>query len=105
VTLGRLTFIDEIVKKAESQPSVGPRKVTSRQPTSSLQATRSPFVAFAKVHSQTEKQDFQEIENYSPKSLQEGNLNNLCEGRGKTREIEEPNSPLGVIQPLSSLDK
>ena len=36
VTLGRSTFIDEILKKAESQPLVGPRKVASRQPTSSL---------------------------------------------------------------------
>jgi len=36
VTLGRSTFIDEILKKAESQPSVGPRKVASRQPISSL---------------------------------------------------------------------
>ena len=36
VTLGRSTFIDEILKKAESQPSVEPRKVASRQPTSSL---------------------------------------------------------------------
>lgn len=33
VTLARLTFIDEILKKAESQPSVGPRKDTFRQPT------------------------------------------------------------------------
>jgi len=55
VTLGRSTFIDEITKKAKSQPSVGPRKFISRQPTSSLQATGSPSVAFAEVHSQTEE--------------------------------------------------
>ena len=97
VTLGQLTFIDEILKNAKSQPSVGPRKVTSRQPTSSLQATGSPSVAFAEVHSQTEEQDFQEIENSSPKSLQEGNLSNLCEGRVETRETEEPGYRLGVI--------
>jgi len=59
VTLGRSTFIDEILKKLESQPSVGPRKVASRQPTSSLQATRSPSVAFAEVYTQIEEQDFQ----------------------------------------------
>lgn len=29
VTLGQSTFTNEILKKAESQPSVGPRKVTS----------------------------------------------------------------------------
>jgi len=69
MTLGRSTFIDEILKKAESQPLVGPRNVTSRQLTSSLQATGSPSVAFTEVHSQTEEQDFIEIENYSPKSL------------------------------------
>jgi len=57
------------------------------------------------VHTQTEEQDFQKIENSSPKSLQEGNLSNLCEGRGESGETEEPRSPLGVIQPLSSPDK
>ena len=36
MTLSRSTFIDEILKKVESQPLVGPRKVASRQPTSSL---------------------------------------------------------------------
>jgi len=30
VTLGRTTFIDEIYKKAESQPSVGYRKINSK---------------------------------------------------------------------------
>ena len=50
VTLGRRTFIDEILKKTESQPSVGRKKVISRQPTASLQATESPSVAFAEVH-------------------------------------------------------
>ena len=51
VTLGRTTFIDEIYKKTESQPSVGLRKINSKQPTSSLQATASPSGAFAEVHS------------------------------------------------------
>jgi len=37
--------------------------------------------------------------------LQEGNLSNLCEGRGEIGETKEPKSPLGVIQPLSSPDK
>jgi len=56
------------------------------------------------VHSQTKEQYFQEIENSSPKSLQ-GNLSNLFEGKGEIEEIEEPRSPLGIIQPLSSPDK
>ena len=65
VTLGRTTFIDEILKKTESQPSVGFRKAISRQPTSSLQATESPSEAFAEIHSQIEgiEKDSQEIEN------------------------------------------
>jgi len=100
-----LTFIDEIIKKEESQPSIGLRKVASRQPTSSLQTTGSPSVAFYKAHNQTREKDFQEIDNSSPKSLQEGNLSNICEGRGETGEIEEPRSPLGIIQPLSIPNK
>ena len=80
VTLGRTAFIDEIYKKTKSQPSVGPRKIISKQPTSSLPATGSPSVAFAGVHSQTEEQDFQEIENSTPELLQEENFNNFCEG-------------------------
>jgi len=41
------------------------------------------------VHCQTEEteQDFQEIENYHPISLQEGNSSNLCEGGGEIGEI------------------
>ena len=37
--------------------------------------------------------------------MQERNLSNLCEGKGETEETEEPRSPLGIILPLSSLDK
>lgn len=55
VTLCRSTSIDDIIKQAESQPSVGPRKVASRQPTGSLRAIGSPFVAFAKVHNKTKE--------------------------------------------------
>jgi len=105
VTLGRTTFIDEIYKKTESQPSVGPRKIISKQPTSSLQAIGSPSVAFAEVHSQTEEQDFQEIENCTPELLQEGNFSNLCEGEGERGETKEPRSPIGTNQPLNSPDK
>ena len=57
------------------------------------------------MHSQTEEQYFQEIENSSPELLQEGNFSNLFEGRVETGDTEEPRSPLGAIQPLSSLDK
>ena len=77
-TLGRKTFIDEIYKKARSPPSVGYRKVNSKQPASSLQASESPSEAFAEVHSQTEEQDFQEIENLTPGPLHKGTQSNLC---------------------------
>lgn len=65
VTLGRSTFIDDILRKAESQPLVGPRTVASRQSTVSIRATGSPSVAYAEVHSKTEgtEQSFQDIEN------------------------------------------
>ncbi len=86
VTLGRTTFIDEIYKKTESQPSVGLKKINSKQPTSSLQATALPSGAFAELHSQTDEQDFQEIENSVSERLLEGNLSNLCEGEGETGE-------------------
>ena len=57
------------------------------------------------MHSQTDEQDFQEIENSIPERLHEGNLRNLCEGEGKTGEAEEPRSPPRIIHPLKSLDK
>ena len=65
VTLGRTNFIDKILKKTKSQPSLGPRRVISRQLTSSLQAPKSPSEAFAEIHSQTVgiEKDSQEIEN------------------------------------------
>jgi len=57
------------------------------------------------VHSQTEEQDFHEIENSTPELLQEGNFSNLCEGEGETGETKEPRSPIGTNQPLNSPDK
>jgi len=67
--------------------------------------TESTFVAFTEVHSQTEEQDFQEIENSTPELLQEGSFSNLCEGEGETGETEEPKSPLGITQTLKSPDR
>ena len=59
------------------------------------------------MHSKTEEteKDFQEIENSGPISLQEGNSSNLREGGGEIGQIEEPRSPLEIIQTLSSPDK
>ena len=55
------------------------------------------------MHSQTDEQNFQEIENSIPERLQEGNFSNLCEGEGETGE--EPRSPPRITHPLNSLDK
>lgn len=57
------------------------------------------------MHSQTDEEDLQEIENSIPELLQEGNSSNLCEGEGETRETEELRSPPRITQPLNSLDK
>jgi len=54
VTLGQSTFIDNILKKVESQLSVVPRTIASRQSIVSLRATGSPSVAYAEVHSKME---------------------------------------------------
>jgi len=100
VTLGQSTFIDNILKKVESQPSIGPTNISSRQPTISLLAIGSPSIAYTKVHIKivgTEK-SFQEIENSCPISSQEGNSCNIHEGGGEIGEIEEPRSPQVVIQ-------
>jgi hypothetical protein len=77
---GRSTFIDEIIKKGESQASVGTRK----GPTQIPQAVVSPTMAHAKIHSKTKgiEQRFQNT--YLPplNPLEEGSSNNLEEGIG-----------------------
>ena len=100
VTLGRSNFINDILSKAESQPSTGPRTIASRQPTVSLRAIGSPSVAYAEVHIKTEgtEQGFQDIENPRPSPSQEGNSCNIREGGGETGETEEPRSPQVVIE-------
>ena len=59
------------------------------------------------MHSQTKETEkySQEIKNSRPISLQEGNSSNLREGGGETGEVEEPISPLEIIQTPSSPDK
>ena len=107
VTLGCTTFIDEILERTESQPLVGFKITTSRQPTSSLQATESPSEAFAEIHSQTEgiEQDSQEIENPCIISPREGNSSNICEGEGETRETRDPKPLIEIAQTIRSPDK
>lgn len=53
VPLGQSTFIDEIIRKAESQSSVGPRIISTRNPTVTLQAARSPSATDTEIHNKT----------------------------------------------------
>lgn len=104
VTIGRSTFIEEIIRKVESQSSVGPWTIATRHPTISLQVTGSPSVANAEIHNNTEgsEQSFQDIENSQPRASQEGNSCNLCEGEGETGnpkiKSSKPRSPEVVIE-------
>lgn len=105
VTLGRSTFIDEIIRKAESQSSVGPRTISTRNPTVTFQVAGSPSVADVEIHSKIEgsKQSFQNTENLQPNPLQEGNSCNLCEGEGeigsaKKIKSSKPKSPEVVVK-------
>lgn len=86
VTLGWSTFNDEIIRKYESQSSVGPQTIVTRHPIISFQATGSPSIASVEIHSKTEgfEQSFQDIENSQPRPSQEGNSSNLHEREGET---------------------
>ena len=52
--LGVKTYIDEIIKKYESQTSIGPRTISIQSPTMLPQAAASPFAAHAEIHSERE---------------------------------------------------
>ena len=96
-TLGRKTFIDEIYKKAGSPPSVGYKKVNSKQPASSLQASELPFEAFAEVHSQTEEQDFQEIQILLQNHCRKGISATFVKEKEKQGKPRNQNLPLEQI--------
>jgi hypothetical protein len=57
---GRSTFIDDIIRKVESQASVGPRKGSTRIP----QVAVSPTATHTKIHRKTEgtEKRFQSID-------------------------------------------
>ena len=52
--LGRTTYIDKIIKKTESQASVGPRIIPTQSPTTLPQAAASSSAAHAEIHSDIE---------------------------------------------------
>jgi hypothetical protein len=79
---GKSTFIDEIIKKGESQALVGPRK----GPTQIPQAVVSPTMAHIEIHRKYEgtEQSFQNIDLPPLNPLEEGRYNNPEEGIGET---------------------
>ena len=51
--LGRTSFIDEIIRKSESQASIGPKTISEKSPTIIPQAADSPSLTYAEIHSET----------------------------------------------------
>ena len=94
------TYIDKIIKKAESQASIGPRTIPIQIPITLPQAAASPSVAYAKIHSKIEgsQKSVQTVIHQDIDPSKEGGSCNLQEGRGETSggihiEISEPKSP------------
>lgn len=86
VNLGRMTFIYKIVRRAESQASIGFQAIPVKSFIAIPQAVGSPFAAYIEIQSQVggSKQSLQAtiILHYDP--LQEGKSCNLREGKGET---------------------
>ena len=84
--LGRTTYIDEIIKKFESQASLAPRTTSIQSPNTLPQAVASPSAAHAEIHSETEgsEQSLQTTEHINTDSSREGGSCNLQEGEGET---------------------
>jgi hypothetical protein len=89
VAPGRSTFINEIIRKVESQAPVGPRRGSTWIPLE----RNLPTAAQAEVHSGNEgiEQSFQNT--YLPPliPLDEGNSCNLEEGEGETSRVAKAN--------------
>jgi hypothetical protein len=97
---GRSTFIDEIIRKDESQALVGPQKGSTRIP----QEKNSPTASHVEVHSRTEgiEQSFQNTDIPPLIPLEEGNSCNLEEGEGETSGVakENPSPPPDSRSPV-----
>lgn len=52
VNLGRSTFIDEIIRKAQSQASIGPLTISIKSPTIIPHKAGSQSATYAEIHSQ-----------------------------------------------------
>ena len=60
VTLGRKIFIDEIIRKVESQASVGPKIFFERIPTIIPKAADSPSTTYAEMHNKIHRRNHKE---------------------------------------------
>lgn len=112
MNLGRSKFIDEIIRKPESQASVGPHTIPRKSPTVIPPIAGSPSATYAKIHSQTggSEQSFQVTENLHFYPSQEGKSWSLREWEGETSgaaKVEPQLSELGspMIPNLSSVVK
>jgi len=86
VNIGRMTFINKIVRKEKSQESIGFRVVTGKSPTVIPQAAGSPSIAHREIQSQIggSEQSLQATESLHSDPIQEGKSCNLREGEGET---------------------
>ena len=86
VNLGRSTFIDKIIRKAESQALVGPQTIYGKSPTIIPRAIGLPSVSYAEIHIQIgeSEQSFHVTKNLRSDPSQEGKSCNLREGEGET---------------------
>jgi hypothetical protein len=94
----RSNFIDDIIRKAESQASVGHRKGSTRIP----QVAVSPTVAHTEIHRKTEgvEQIFQSTDLPPLNPLEEGNSCNMQEGEGETSGIAKTDPPPNPESPM-----
>ena len=101
VTLGGKKFIDEIIRKVESQASVGPSIIYENSPTIIPQAAGSPDATYAEIHNEKKdsEQSFQIMEHINIDPSEEGNSCNLHEGEGETSGVVEIN--LKSLEPKS----
>ena len=112
VNLGRMTFIEKILRKAESQASARFQAIPGKCFTVIPQVAGSPSVAHAEIQSQVGglEQSFQATISLHSDPLQEGKSCNLREGEGETNgtaktgpQLFERGSP--VIPDLGSAAK
>jgi hypothetical protein len=94
----RSTFIEYIIRKEESQASVGPRKGSTQIP----QVVVLPTTTHAKIHRKMEgtEQIFQSTDVPPLNPLEEGNSCNLEEGEGETSGITKTDPPPDPKSPV-----